>query len=93
MKFGADWVLTIDIEDGAQCDLLKKSLQNKLHKLLAGGVFIHFSAAPVYASFSLAFSQLSEIMTILWECHGFQRKTEGRECCADLHIHVGPLMV
>lgn len=54
VSFGADWVLTIDIEDGAHCDLLKKSLQSKLHKLLAGGVFMHFSAAPVCASFSRA---------------------------------------
>lgn len=54
VSFGAAWVLTIDIEDGADCDLLQKSLRIKLHKLLEGGAFIHFSAAPVCASFSRA---------------------------------------
>ena len=54
IQLGAAWVLTTDIEDGADCDLLKKSLQDKLHRMLVGGVFIHFSAAPVCASFSRA---------------------------------------
>lgn len=54
VQLGAAWVLTIDFEDGPHCNLLDKSLQQKLMVMLKGGVFNHFSAAPVCASFSRA---------------------------------------
>ena len=54
VKLGAPWVLTIDINDGADCDLLAEVLRRKLRKLLENDVFIHFSAAPICASFSAA---------------------------------------
>ena len=90
---------------GAQCDLLKKSLQNKLHKLLAGGVFVHFSAAPVCASFSRAITPAVRNhdypLGVPWAFDGNARKTEGRErsppvCLldgVDMHIHGDPLLV
>ncbi len=54
IRFGAAWVLTVDIEDGAQCDLLKKEVRYHIEKLLSFGVFEHVSAAPICASFSRA---------------------------------------
>lgn len=51
---GCPWVLTIDIKDGPHCDLLNDSLREKLMLLLKGGVFNHFSAAPICCSFSRA---------------------------------------
>ncbi len=58
IKHGASWVLTIDIEDGPHCNLLDDSLQERLLTLLQHGVFNHFSAAPICASFSRAITPL-----------------------------------
>ena len=58
IKYGASWVLTIDIEDGPHCDLLEDNLQERLFTLLQHGVFNHFSAAPICASFSRAITPL-----------------------------------
>lgn len=54
IRFGAAWVLTVDIEDGPQCDLLKAEVRHHIEKLLRFGIFIHVSAAPICSSFSRA---------------------------------------
>eukprot|EP00438_Fugacium_kawagutii_P024606 Skav200074 [mRNA] locus=scaffold838:451933:457558:- [translate_table: standard] len=51
---GAPWVLTVDIADGPQADLLNSGVRMKLERLLLLGVFIYLSAAPICASFSRA---------------------------------------
>jgi len=48
---GAPWVLTIDICDGPQCDLLSHRVRQAL---LESGCIVHLSAAPICASFSRA---------------------------------------
>lgn len=54
VRLGAPWVLTVDILDGEQCDLLNSHVRDKIWKLLKAGVFIHLSAAPICSSFSTA---------------------------------------
>eukprot|EP00438_Fugacium_kawagutii_P014515 Skav224400 [mRNA] locus=scaffold2452:244095:248198:- [translate_table: standard] len=53
-RLGAPWVLTIDIEDGAQFNLLMPGLRKMIWKLLIAGCFLFVSAAPVCSSFSRA---------------------------------------
>lgn len=53
-RLGAPWVLTIDIEDGPQFDLLSPATRRKLERLIRGGCFLHVSCAPICASFSRA---------------------------------------
>lgn len=54
VKLGAPWVLTVDILDGAQADLLSSEVRKKIWILLKAKVFIHLSAAPICSSFSTA---------------------------------------
>ena len=53
-RLGAPWTLTIDIEDGPQCDLLDPSVRRKLERLIEAGCFLQVSAAPNCCSFSRA---------------------------------------
>ena len=54
LRCGAQWVLTIDIADGPQCDVLKAEVKQKLEYLIRSGCFEHVSAAPICGSFSRA---------------------------------------
>eukprot|EP00438_Fugacium_kawagutii_P024465 Skav208079 [mRNA] locus=scaffold1800:124150:131179:- [translate_table: standard] len=54
LRYGARWVLVIDINFGPQCDLLSNEVRSKLERLIRGGIFEHFSAAPICGSFSRA---------------------------------------
>lgn len=93
VEFGAAWVLTIDIEDGAECDLLQKPLRDKLHKMLVGGVFNHFSAAPVCASFSRAITPAVRSHAypkgVPWASVGMQEKLKD----GNVHLRFVCLMV
>ncbi len=51
---GAPSVLTVDINDGPQCDLLSGKVRQVIWLLLEAGCFVHVSAAPICASFSRA---------------------------------------
>ena len=51
---GAAWVLCFELDDGADQDLMNKSVRKKIEVLLRGGAVVHFSAAPTCASFSRA---------------------------------------
>ena len=53
-KLGATWILTVDILDGPQCDLLDGATRSRIEKLLKVGACLCFSAAPICASFSTA---------------------------------------
>ena len=53
-KLGATWILTVDILDGPQCDLLDGATRIRIEKLLKVGACLCFSAAPICASFSTA---------------------------------------
>ena len=54
IRYGAPWVLCVDIEDGAQCDLLCPSVRRRIEFLVKSGVCLHLSAAPICSSFSRA---------------------------------------
>eukprot|EP00438_Fugacium_kawagutii_P003517 Skav224779 [mRNA] locus=scaffold4598:69178:73705:- [translate_table: standard] len=53
-KQGAPWVLCIDIEDGAHCDLLNDKVRKHVECLIRGKAVKGFSAAPICSSFSRA---------------------------------------
>lgn len=52
--FGAPWVLCVDIEDGAQCDLLDKQVRRRIEFLVRSGACLALTAAPICSSFSRA---------------------------------------
>lgn len=54
IRYGAPWVLCVDIEDGAQCDLLCPAVRRRIQLLVKSGLCIHLSAAPICSSFSRA---------------------------------------
>eukprot|EP00438_Fugacium_kawagutii_P016438 Skav226419 [mRNA] locus=scaffold4012:34984:39191:- [translate_table: standard] len=54
VQLGAPWVLTVDIEHGAEENLLDVGLQQKLLQLIRGKVFATVGAAPICSSFSRA---------------------------------------
>ena len=54
LRYGAQWVLCVDINDGAQFDVLNPTTKRDLEFLISQGVFEHVSAAPVCGSFSRA---------------------------------------
>lgn len=54
VRYGAPWVLTIDILDGPQCDVLEPRVRQKLKFLIESGCFHHVSFAPICSSFSRA---------------------------------------
>eukprot|EP00438_Fugacium_kawagutii_P027913 Skav231459 [mRNA] locus=scaffold1847:913848:918299:- [translate_table: standard] len=54
IRYGAKWVVTIDIDDGPQCDVLDAAVRRKLLRLIGSGIFEHVSCAPVCGSFSRA---------------------------------------
>lgn len=54
VKLGAKWVLTVDYNDGPQCDLLDRKVRERIWRLVEHDVFLHISAAPICASFSIA---------------------------------------
>ena len=53
-SFMAGWVLTVDFSDGPQCNLLDKTVQRRIMRLVKAGVFMNVSGAPICSSFSRA---------------------------------------
>ena len=54
LRYGAPWVLVVDIDDGPQCDLLDCNVRKRIEDAVTLGAFIHISAAPICGSFSRA---------------------------------------
>lgn len=54
LRYGAPWVLVVDINDGPQCDLLDSNVRRRIEAAVRLGAFIHISAAPICSSFSRA---------------------------------------
>lgn len=52
--FGAPWVLCVDIDDGAQCDLLDRQVRKRIEFLVRSGACLALTAAPICSSFSRA---------------------------------------